>query len=301
MTEINNPMIPAGSAKRKPSWLRVKAFGGADHNQVDRLLRRHRVDTVCRAANCPNRGECFGHGTATFLILGPVCTRACRFCDINPGIPAPPDPDEPRRVTAAAGELKLTHVVVTSVTRDDLADGGVAQFAQVTRLLRRTLPQATVELLTPDFAGSTRSLRLLLDCAPDVFNHNVETVPRLYPRVRPRADYRRSLDLLGWMHENSEVITKSGLMVGLGESLPELKVVFADLAARGVTILTIGQYLAPSRQHLPVHRYLSPEEFDMLADEARQAGIPTVVSGPLVRSSYQAERALAGRLTGTVG
>ena len=197
--------------------------------------------------------------------------------------------------------MKLTHVVVTSVTRDDLADGGVAQFAQVTRLLRRTLPQATVELLTPDFAGSTRSLRLLLDCAPDVFNHNVETVPRLYPRVRPRADYRRSLDLLGWMHENSEVITKSGLMVGLGESLPELKVVFADLAARGVTILTIGQYLAPSRQHLPVHRYLSPEEFDMLADEARQAGIPTVVSGPLVRSSYQAERALAGRLTGTVG
>ncbi|MFH1372699.1 MAG: lipoyl synthase [bacterium] len=296
MTETNNTMITAGAAKRKPSWLRVKALWGPDHNQLNRLLKRHRVDTVCRAANCPNRGECFGRGTATFLILGPVCTRACRFCDIKPGIPLPPDPDEPRRVAAAAGELKLTHIVVTSVTRDDLADGGAARFAQVTGLLRQTLPAATVELLTPDFAGSTRSFRLLLDCTPDVFNHNVETVPRLYSQVRPQADYRRSLDLLGWMQENSTAITKSGIMVGLGESLTELKVVFADLAARGVAILTIGQYLAPSRQHLPVHRYLPPEEFDMLADEARQAGIPTVISAPLVRSSYRAERALAGRL-----
>jgi lipoic acid synthetase len=275
--------------KRKPAWLKVKAFTGTGYDSVNRLLKRHGLNTVCQAANCPNRGECFNRGTATFLILGPVCTRNCRFCNIQTGKPAPPDPDEPRRIAGAALEMQLKHVVITSVTRDDLPDGGAVQFAETVRLLRRCLPKATIELLTPDFSGSQKAWQTIMESSPDVFNHNVETVPLLYPLVRPGAEYQRSLRLLRWMHENSEVVTKSGLMVGMGESSEELKAVFADLARSRVSILTIGQYLAPSKQHFPVVRYLPPDEFVRLAEEAKRSGIPTVVSAPLVRSSYQAD------------
>jgi lipoic acid synthetase len=275
--------------KRKPAWLRVRAFTGTGYNSVNRLLKRHGLNTVCQAANCPNRGECFNRGTATFLILGSVCTRNCRFCNIRTGKPAPLDPDEPRRVAGAAQEMQLKHVVITSVTRDDLPDGGAAQFAETVRLLRRCLPKATIELLTPDFGGQQEAWETVLESFPDVFNHNVETALRLYPLVRPGANYQRSLRLLRWMHENSDVVTKSGLMVGMGESFEELKAVFADLALSRVSILTIGQYLTPSKQHFPVVRYLPPDEFVQLAGEAKRAGIPTVVSAPLVRSSYQAD------------
>lgn len=275
--------------KRKPTWLRVKAFTGTGYESVNRLLKRHGLNTVCQAANCPNRGECFNRGTATFLILGPVCTRNCRFCNIRTGKPALPDPDEPRRVTRVALEMQLKHIVITSVTRDDLPDGGALQFAETVRLLRHCLPKATIELLTPDFNGSQKAWRTIQESSPDVFNHNVETIPRLYPLVRPGADYQRSLRLLRWMHENSDLVTKSGLMVGMGESSEELKAVFADLARSRVSILTIGQYLAPSKQHFPVVRYLPPDEFVKLAEEAKRAGISTVVSAPLVRSSYQAD------------
>jgi len=275
--------------ERKPAWLRVKAFTGTGYDTVNLLLKRNGLNTVCQAANCPNRGECFNRGTATFLILGPICTRNCRFCNIRPGKPTPPDPDEPRRVAGAALEMQLKHVVITSVTRDDLPDSGAVQFAETVRLLRRCLPKATVELLTPDFGGSQKAWQTILESSPDVFNHNVETVPRLYPLVRPGADYQRSLRLLRWMHENSNIISKSGLMVGMGESSEELKAVFADLVLSRVSILTIGQYLAPSKQHFPVVRYLPPDEFVRLAEKAKRAGIPTVVSAPLVRSSYQAD------------
>ncbi len=276
---------------RKPAWLKVRAFTGGGFDHVNRLLKHHGINTVCRAANCPNRGECFNRGTATFLILGPVCTRACRFCNIPTGKPAPPDTDEPRRIASAAQEMHLKHVVVTSVTRDDLPDGGAEQFARTVRMLRRSLPQATIELLTPDFKDSPQGRRIICDASPDVFNHNVETVPRLYPLVRPGADYQRSLNLLGWMHENSNAVTKSGLMVGLGESFGELTAVFADLARSSVSILTIGQYLSPSKRHFPVARYLHPDEFVQLAGQAKKAGISTVISGPLVRSSYKADMA----------
>jgi len=279
--------------KRKPAWLRVKAFTGPSYGHVSRLLKRHGLNTVCQAANCPNRGECFARGTATFLILGPVCTRNCRFCNIKSGKPEPPDKSEPRRVAEAAREMKLKHVVITSVTRDDLPDGGAAEFAETVRQHRWFLPEATVEILTPDFRGSFEAWGIIPDSPPDVFNHNIETVPRLYPLVRPSADYQRSLRLLEWMQENSKAVIKSGLMVGLGESSDELKLVFADLARNGVSILTIGQYLAPSKQHFPVAAYLHPEEFVRLGEEAQEAGIRTVVSAPLVRSSYQADIVLS--------
>lgn len=274
---------------RKPDWLRVKAFSGQRFEEVNRMLQRYGLNTVCQAANCPNRGECFNRGTAAFLILGPRCTRSCRFCDVPSGTPAPPDPEEPRRLAGMARDLRLKHVVVTSVTRDDMADGGAGQFAEIVRWLRRELPHATVELLTPDFKGAPSGPDIIVGACPDVFNHNVETVPGLYPAVRPQADYRHSLKLLQQVTEASDIVTKSGLMVGLGETLAELRGVFKDLAGVGVSILTIGQYLAPSRWHYAVDRYLSPDEFDQLASEARSVGIPEVFAAPLVRSSYRAE------------
>ncbi|UCD63045.1 MAG: lipoyl synthase [Candidatus Zixiibacteriota bacterium] len=278
-----------GRPGRKPEWLRVRAFSGDRFDRVSRLLRQHDLNTVCQAANCPNRGECFNRGTATFLILGPQCTRRCTFCDVKPGQPAPPDPDEPRRVAEVARELDLRHVVVTSVTRDDLPDGGAAQFAEVVRLIRQYLKDATVEILTPDFKSSPEARETILNCAPDVFNHNVETVPRLYPAVRPQADYHCSLNLLAYVAEHSDIVTKSGLMVGLGESFDELTQVFTDLADSGVSILTIGQYLAPSKDHFPVQRYYHPDEFAGLKKAALAAGMKKVHSAPLVRSSYKAD------------
>ena len=276
---------------RKPAWLKVRAFSGEDFDRVQNLLRHLHLNTVCQAANCPNRGECFSRGTATFLILGPLCTRGCTFCNIDTGRPTEVDPEEPGRVAAAAAALSLKHVVVTSVTRDDLPDGGAAQFASTVAEIRKSLPGATVEILTPDFRNVTDTAVDIISAArPDIFNHNLETVPDLYPGVRPGADYNCSLDLLRRVKEKSGVTTKSGLMVGLGEERNQLRQVFKDLVDAGISILTIGQYLAPSRNHHPVVRYVSPEEMEAIGTEARESGIPGVISSPLVRSSYHAEQ-----------
>jgi lipoic acid synthetase len=275
--------------QRKPDWLKVKAFSGEQYARVTALLKGLGLQTVCQEANCPNRGECFNRGTAVFLIMGPRCTRNCTFCDVTSGRPAQLDDDEPERVAEAAARLRLQHVVITSVTRDDLDDGGAGHFAATVRKVRERLPGSTIEILTPDFRGNHSALKVCLDERPDIFNHNLETVPRLYPEVRPSADYRRSLELLREAKRIGGSITKSGLMVGLGETAEEMKQVFSDLADCTVSILTVGQYLAPSKDHHPVIRYLHPDEFAMLERDARAAGIGTVISGPLVRSSYLAD------------
>ncbi len=275
--------------KRKPAWLKVTAFGGGDFNRVSSLLKTYGLNTVCQEANCPNRGECFNRGTATFLILGPLCTRNCRFCDVRPGRPLSPDPDEPYRVAEAARQLNLQYVVVTSVTRDDLPDGGAGQFAATIQAIHEALPKSRVEVLTPDFKGVDDALDIVMTAKPDVFNHNLETVPRLYADVRPGADYRRSLKLLSNARVRFGAMTKSGVMVGLGETTEELQKVFDDLAANHVSLLTIGQYLSPSKNHLPVERYVPPEEFETLAEMAKSSGLKRVFSAPLVRSSYHAD------------
>ncbi|MFZ1684003.1 MAG: lipoyl synthase [Candidatus Zixiibacteriota bacterium] len=274
---------------RKPSWLTVKGFGGQEFNRVNALVNSLGLKTVCHEANCPNRGECFGRGTAVFLILGPNCTRNCGFCNVTTGRPNVVDDDEPKRVAQASGELGLRHVVVTSVTRDDLPDGGARHFARTIEEIRSVLPTATIEVLVPDFRGNSESLDTVLAARPDVFNHNVETVPRLYPVVRPQADYQQSLQVLSLAARRSSARIKSGLMVGLGETMDELCKTFEDLANSHVSLLTIGQYLSPSRMHIPVERYVSPDEFLVLQREAEKAGIGAVFSGPLVRSSYLAD------------
>lgn len=292
MQEMNSMSTP-GPTHRKPAWLTVKPFAGTEFTRVSALLQGLNLQTVCQEANCPNRGECFNRGTAVFLILGPKCTRNCRFCDVTPGLPSPVDPTEPSRVAEAAARLNLRHVVITSVTRDDLPDGGAAQFADCITQVRDALPQATIEVLTPDLRGDLQALELVLARTPDVFNHNVETVPRLYPAVRPAANYQRSLAVLSAAQGRKGIWVKSGIMVGLGETIDELKQLFDDLAASAVSLLTIGQYLAPSAAHYPVDRYLHPDEFGHLQKLAVQSGIPTVFSGPLVRSSYLADNMIA--------
>jgi lipoic acid synthetase len=272
-----------------PPWLRVKAPKAPRLHATKAVLDRFGVHTVCQSARCPNIGECFGAYTATFMILGNVCTRSCRFCAVPGGPVLPLDPTEPQRVAEAARELGLEHVVVTSVTRDDLPDGGAAQFARTMAEIRSLLPQATIEVLTPDFRGSEAAIRAVCDAAPDVYNHNVETVPRLYPVVRPQADYRRSLGLLEFVKTiRAQAITKSGIMVGLGETTDEVLVVLQDLRQVGCDMLTIGQYLRPSPRHLPVARYVPPAEFEEHRHTAEAMGFRHVASGPFVRSSYHA-------------
>ena len=271
----------------KPDWLKVKAFGGKKYLEVMSLIKENNLHTVCQEANCPNRGECFTSGTATFLIMGPNCTRNCRFCDIATGKTTPLDPTEPLRVARAVKLMKLEHAVITSVNRDDLPDGGAIQFVRVIRTLRRQDNKLTIEVLTPDFRGNEEAILAVLDASPDVYNHNVETVPRLYRTVRPAAKYEQSLRLLELI-SGQHVSVKSGLMVGLGETVTELEQVFKDMRQVGVEFLTIGQYLSPSKKHHPVIKYYSPSEFDQLADSARRCGIENVYSGPLVRSSYHA-------------
>jgi lipoic acid synthetase len=257
---------------------------------MQRLLRRGQLHTVCETARCPNRHECFGRGTATFLILGNICTRHCAFCAVRRGTPLPPAADEPQRVAAAAVELRLSHVVVTSVTRDDLGDGGASIFAATIGTLKKRLPDATVEVLTPDFTGAEEAVAVVLRAGPHVFNHNLETVRRMQPVVRPQADYDRSLRVLRIASQwNPAVIVKSGLMVGLGETDEELGRAMDDLRAAGCSVLTIGQYLAPSPRHAPVARFVSPRRFQEYARRALTCGFSAVASGPLVRSSYQAE------------
>jgi len=270
-----------------PPWLvpRYRKYGAL--KRMAPTLRRCQVATICEAARCPNVGECFGAGTATFLILGEVCTRKCTYCAVGHGVPQPPDSAEPARVAAAARELGLNYVVITSVTRDDLADGGAGQFAATVRALREALPLARVETLVPDFAGDEAALAQVVRARPDVLGHNVETVPRLYPEVRPGADYQRSLALLRAV-ARAGLRTKSGAMLGLGEELDEVREVMHDLAAAGVGILTLGQYLQPTRKHRPVARYVEPQEFAALEREASAVGFGEVKAGPFVRSSYRA-------------
>jgi len=277
-------------AFRKPRHLQAIRVLPQATRAVKIRLRQARLHTVCESARCPNLGECFSRPTAAFLILGNRCTRACGFCAVEHGRPGPPDPAEPEAVAEAARALGLRYVVITSVTRDDLADGGSGQFAAAVRAVRRRLPEARVEVLTPDFRGEARAIQAVAAAGPDVFNHNLETVPALYPRVRPQADYQRSLQLLRAVKANGPgLVTKSGLMLGLGESPAEVEAVMEDLVAAGVAVLTLGQYLAPTRRHLPVARYLEPEEFEAWAERGRAGGFRQVFAGPLVRSSYHAD------------
>ncbi len=274
----------------KPVWLRRKLPDAEASARMRALLARHGLNTVCQGARCPNQGECFGSGTATFLILGNTCTRSCTFCAI-PTQERPPAPDrgEPERVARAAAELKIRHVVITSVTRDDLPDGGASHFAETVRALRKANPGITTEVLIPDFQGSRSALRTVLESRPDILNHNLETVPRLYPDVRPQADYRRSLDLLATVKEmDPGETTKSGLMLGLGESREEVLQAMSDLRRFSCDLLTLGQYLQPSGRHHPVVRYVPPEEFEELGRSGEKMGFKAVFSAPLVRSSFHA-------------
>ncbi|MBF0190284.1 MAG: lipoyl synthase [Magnetococcales bacterium] len=281
-------------ATPKPRWLKVKAPGSPEYLRLQALTRRLRLETVCQSARCPNIGDCWHAGNAAFLILGALCTRSCGFCDVPTGRPAPPDPDEPRRLAEAVTALGLRHVVITSVTRDDLPDGGAGHFAACVAAIReQEHPRATrIELLIPDFRGAEEPLRQVLRAAPEVLNHNVETVPRLYPLVRPAASYPGSLQLLSRAatHADAPLRIKSGIMLGLGEEETEVLAVLNDLRNAGVDTLTIGQYLAPSREHLPVVRYWTPEAFQSLKEQALSMGFASVESHPLARSSFHAER-----------
>jgi len=273
----------------KPEWLKARAPVGENFHQLKKLARGLGLHTVCESAQCPNIGECWNHGTATFMLLGDICTRRCGFCAVPKGKPQAIDYEEPARVAEAVATLGIKHAVVTSVNRDDDNVGGAKIFAETIRQIRLLAPGCRVEVLIPDFQGLEEPLRIVLDAKPDVLNHNTETVPRLYRAVRSGARYQRTLDLL----ENAKkfspgMVTKSGVMVGLGESAEELIEVFADLSARGVDILTVGQYLRPSRDHLPIARFYTPDEFRMLKEEALARGFRHVESGPLVRSSYHA-------------
>ncbi len=273
----------------KPGWLKAKAPVGENFHQLKKLARALDLHTVCESAQCPNIGECWNHGTATFMLLGDVCTRRCGFCAVPKGRPGPIDGREPRRVAEAVQRLALRHAVVTSVNRDDDNLGGARVFAETIREIRRLSPSCRVEVLIPDFQGREDALRTVLEAAPDVLNHNTETVPRLYRVVRPGARYGRSLRLLEAARKFCPtMVTKSGLMVGLGETTAELVEVFRDLGSRGVDVLTIGQYLRPSRDHLPIARFYTPEEFQFLREAALGCGFRHVESGPLVRSSYHA-------------
>ncbi|MBV8478064.1 MAG: lipoyl synthase [Acidobacteria bacterium] len=279
------PQLP----QAKPSWLKARAPGGENFHHLKKLARGLGLHTVCESAQCPNIGECWDHGTATFMLLGNICTRRCGFCAVPKGKPAPLDLDEPRRVAAAVAALGVTHAVITSVNRDDDNVGGAKIFAETIRQVRKLAPRCRVEVLIPDFQGLEEALRIVLDAQPDVLNHNTETVPRLYRAVRSGARYQRSLDLLAKAKQLfPEMITKSGLMVGLGESVDELIEVFRALGKRGVDILTVGQYLRPSRDHLPIARFYTPDEFRLLKTAALALGFRHVESGPLVRSSYHA-------------
>ncbi len=283
-------IMPSAPHARRPEWLKVRIPGGDNYFDLKRLMRGLALHTVCESAHCPNIGECWGHRTATFMILGDLCTRRCGFCAVPKGRPAGEvDWDEPDRVASAAASMKLKHVVVTSVDRDDLKDGGSTIFAHTIEALRRHLPGCRVEVLIPDFRGSDEALKTVLGAKPDILNHNIETVPRLYSVARRGSRYERSLRLLRHSREIAPSIpTKSGLMVGLGETFEETCAVLADLRTAGVDIVTIGQYLRPSREQLPVTRFYTPDEFAALKRHGEGLGIRHVESGPLVRSSYHA-------------
>jgi lipoic acid synthetase len=277
------PLLP------RPAWIKARAPLGEGYERLHGLMRELSLHTVCEEARCPNVGECWNRGTATFMILGDVCTRACGFCAVKTGLPGlPPDPEEARRVAEAVARMGLRHAVITSVNRDDQKDGGAGVFAACIREIRRRLPGCAVEVLIPDFKGDRDALQIVIDARPDVLNHNTETVPRLYRTVRPGARFERSLELLR-RSKDSGLLTKSGIMVGLGEEWEEVLDTVRQIRAAGADVLTVGQYLRPSLQHLPVLRYYRPEEFDEIKRYALSFGYPHVESGPLVRSSYHAE------------
>lgn len=277
--------------RRRPDWIKVRVPGGEKYDFLKDLMRSKRLHTVCEEALCPNIGECWGSGTATFLILGDVCTRSCGFCDIKTGRPAPLDWEEPERVAQAVKAMNLRHVVITSVNRDERKDGGAPIFALVIQRIREVQPGCSIEVLIPDFKGSEAALKIVMDARPEILNHNVETVPRLFKKVQPQDRYEWALATLRNARKmQPDVLTKSGIMLGLGETIEEVHTVMRDLVDCGVDILTIGQYLQPSRQHLPIERYVRPEEFEALKTAGLEMGFKWVESGPLVRSSYRAEQ-----------
>jgi len=283
----DQPNTPA--RLRKPDWLKQRLPSGPDFEKIKGMIHKDRLHTVCQEAGCPNIWECFSHHTATFLIMGSRCTRNCRFCAVTEGPLAPPDPQEPAKVANVARQMGLKYVVVTSVTRDDLPDGGAGHFAETIKKIRREIPDVCVEVLIPDFQGSKEALATVLKAHPDVLNHNIETVPRLYPEVRPQADYHRSLALIQDAHDyDPGLMTKSGLMLGLGEYPAEIRRTLEDMLKAGCRMLTLGQYLQPSKDHLPVKRYIPPAEFDEWRETALKIGFVEVASGPFVRSSYHA-------------
>ncbi len=274
----------------KPRWLRRRLPTGPQYERIRHLIKDQGLTTVCQEAMCPNQFECFAKGTATFMILGEHCTRNCRFCAVGHGMAGAPDPEEPRRVAEAVAALGLRYSVITSVTRDDLNDGGAAHFAATIRAIRAQNPQTLIEVLIPDLQGDLQALATVLAAGPDVLNHNLETVARLYPQVRPEANYQRSLEVLRQSKVLAPgIVTKSGIMVGLGENADELTALFADASQAHCDILTAGQYLQPSQGHLPVARFIPPEEFETMAATARALGFRAVAADPFVRSSYQAE------------
>ncbi len=274
---------------KRPAWLKVKLPSGDNYTEVRNLMRRQKLHTVCEEAKCPNIAECWNARSATFMILGDTCTRSCGFCNIKVGIPNELDLNEPRRVADSVKELNLRHVVITSVNRDELKDGGASIFSKCVRLINEEMHDTTVEILIPDFRGVEEAFEIIMKNPPDILNHNLETVPRLYKVVRPQAKYERSLSLIKWFKERG-LKTKSGIMVGIGEEPDEVLLLMDDLAAHGCDILTIGQYLQPTKNHLPVDRYVILEEFNMYKEEGLKKGFRIVESSPLVRSSYHADR-----------
>ena len=281
---------------RKPDWIRVRIGGSSAVERIKSVLRSKKLFTVCEEASCPNLGECFSGGTATFMIMGEICTRRCPFCDVGHGKPLALDEDEPLNLAEAIAEMKLKYVVITSVDRDDLRDGGARHFADCIRETRNLTPDIQIEVLTPDFRGRMQpALDILTKTQPDVFNHNLETIPRLYPEARPGANYQWSLRLLKeYKALNANVLTKSGLMVGMGETLEDMKQVFDDMREHDIEMLTVGQYLQPSREHYPLQRYVHPDEFKAYEEYACSVGFTHVASGPMVRSSYHADKQARG-------
>jgi len=284
-----NPEKINTTPQRRPDWIRVRAPGGDTYQQLQELMRSKALHTVCEEAMCPNMGECWGSGTATFLMMGDICTRSCGFCDIKRGKPLPLDFQEPERVAQAVKAMQLKHAVITSVDRDDQKDGGATIFAMVIQRIRELQPGCSIEVLIPDFKGSLESLKIVMDARPEILNHNVETVPRLFKQVQPQDHYEwAAATLTNAKKLDPDVLTKSGIMVGLGESIDEVKEVMRDQRHWGVDILTIGQYLQPSKKHLPISRYYTPQEFNELKEYGLAIGFKWVESAPLVRSSYHA-------------
>lgn len=287
---------PTTQMPRKPAWIRAKPPMNQAVGKLKKILRDHKLHTVCEEASCPNLGECFSHGTATFMIMGDICTRRCPFCDVAHGKPQPLDEDEPQNMAETIKAMGLKYVVITSVDRDDLRDGGAGHFTACVQAVRKQSPQTQIEILVPDFRGRRElALTILQESPPDVFNHNLETVPRLYKQARPGADYQYSLDLIkAFKQQYPAIPAKSGIMLGLGETLEEVRDVLRDLRKHDCDMLTLGQYLQPSKYHHPVDRFVTPEEFDALAEFAREIGFSKVASGPMVRSSYHADLQAAG-------